>query len=66
MLHTGGLGTASVLKVATNYLATANLVTLYEALVTSHVAGLDLNVAYEAIRISSAIHLSMKLRVRSF
>jgi len=53
VLHTGGLGTASVLKVVTNYLATANLVTLCEALVTSKMAGMDLNVAYEAIRISS-------------
>ena len=53
VLHTGALGTASVLKVVTNYLATANLVTLCEALVTSKMAGMDLNVAYEAIRISS-------------
>ncbi len=53
ILHTGPLGTASVLKVVTNYLATANLVTLCEALVTSKMAGLDLNIAYEAIRISS-------------
>jgi 3-hydroxyisobutyrate dehydrogenase len=53
VLHTGPLGSASVLKVVTNYLATANLVTLSEALVTSKMAGMDLNVAYEAIRISS-------------
>jgi 3-hydroxyisobutyrate dehydrogenase len=53
ILHTGPLGTASMLKVVTNYLATANLVTVCEALVTSKMAGLDLNVAYEAIRISS-------------
>lgn len=53
VLHTGPLGTASVLKVVTNYLATANLVTLCEALVTSKAAGMDLNTAYEAIRISS-------------
>lgn len=53
VLHTGPLGSASVLKVMTNYLATANLVTLCEALVTSKMAGMDLNVAYEAIRISS-------------
>ena len=31
VLHTGGLGSASVLKVVTNYLATANLVSLSEA-----------------------------------
>ena len=53
ILHTGPLGSASVLKVVTNYLATANLLTLCEALVTSKVAGMDLNTAYEAIRISS-------------
>jgi 3-hydroxyisobutyrate dehydrogenase len=53
VLHTGDLGTASVLKVMTNYLATANLVTLSEALVTSQKAGMDLNTTYEAIRISS-------------
>ncbi len=53
VLHTGPLGTASVLKVVTNYLATANLLSLCEALVTSKVAGMDLNTTYEAIRISS-------------
>lgn len=53
ILHTGPLGSASVLKVVTNYLATANLVSLCEALVTSKAAGMDLNTAYEAIRISS-------------
>lgn len=53
ILHTGELGTASVLKVVTNYLATANLLSLCEALVTSKLAGMDLNTAYEAIRISS-------------
>ena len=53
ILHTGPLGSASVLKVVTNYLATANLLTLCEALVTSKAAGMDMNTAYEAIRISS-------------
>ena len=53
ILHTGALGSASTLKVMTNYLATANLVTLCEALVTMKAAGLDLNTTYEAIRISS-------------
>ncbi len=53
VLHTGPLGSASVLKVVTNYLATANLVSLAEALVTSQMAGMDLNTTYEAIRISS-------------
>lgn len=53
ILHTGDVGSASMLKVMTNYLATANLVTLCEALVTSKAAGMDLNTTYEAIRISS-------------
>ena len=53
ILHAGPLGTASTLKVMTNYLATANLVTLCEALVTAKKNGLDLNTTYEAIRISS-------------
>ena len=52
ILHTGKLGSASVLKVLTNYLATANLVSLCEALTTAKKA-LDLNTTYEAIRISS-------------
>ena len=53
ILHTGDLGSASILKVVTNYLATANLVTCCEALVTAKAAGMDLNTAYEAIKISS-------------
>ena len=53
VLHTGPLGSASMLKVMTNYLATANLITLSEALVTCKATGLDLNTTYEAIRISS-------------
>ena len=53
ILHTGPLGSASVLKVITNYLATANLVTLCEALTTAKMAGMDLATTYQAIRISS-------------
>ena len=53
VLHTGDLGSASTLKVMTNYLATANLLTCCEALVTMKAAGLDLATTYEAIRISS-------------
>ena len=53
VLHTGPLGSASVLKVLTNYLATANLVSLAEALTTAERAGMDLNTTYEAIKISS-------------
>jgi len=53
VLHTGELGTASILKVMTNYLATANLLTLSEAMVTMKAAGLDMATTYEAIKISS-------------
>ena len=53
VLHTGALGTASRLKVLTNYLATANLVSLCEAMVTAEAAGLDAATTFEAIRISS-------------
>jgi len=53
VLHTGEIGSASVLKVVTNYLATANLISVAEALTTCKAAGMDLNTAYEAIRISS-------------
>ncbi|WP_298257404.1 NAD(P)-dependent oxidoreductase [uncultured Litoreibacter sp.] len=53
VLHTGDVGSASVLKVLTNYLATANLITCAEALTVAKGAGMDLNVAYEAMKISS-------------
>ncbi|MCY3662993.1 MAG: NAD(P)-dependent oxidoreductase [bacterium] len=53
ILHTGPLGSATVLKVVTNYLASANLLSLCEALVTASAAGMDLNTTYEAIRVSS-------------
>ena len=53
VLHTGPLGTASRLKVMTNYLCTVHLVALAEALTTCKAIGLDMNTTYEAIRISS-------------
>ena len=53
VLHTGALGSASILKVVTNYLATANLVSVAEALTTCKAAGMDLNTSFEAIKISS-------------
>lgn len=53
VLHTGELGSASVLKVLTNFLATANLVSVAEALTVAKGAGMDLGVAYEAMAISS-------------
>lgn len=53
VLHTGPIGSASVLKVMTNYLATANLLTMCEAMVTMKAAGMDMATTYEAIVISS-------------
>ena len=53
VLHTGPLGSASVLKVVTNYLATAQLIATAEALTVCKAAGMDLQTSYEAIRISS-------------
>ncbi|MDP9087544.1 MAG: NAD(P)-dependent oxidoreductase [Pseudomonadota bacterium] len=53
ILHTGALGSASKLKVVTNYLCTVHLAALAEALTVCKVAGMDMNTAYEAIRISS-------------
>ena len=53
VLHTGPIGSASKLKVMTNYLATANLLTVCEAMVTMKAAGIDLATTYEAIKASS-------------
>ncbi len=53
ILHTGPLGTASIMKVATNYLAGVQLISTGEAFMVAKKAGVDLGVAYEAIRISS-------------
>jgi 3-hydroxyisobutyrate dehydrogenase len=53
VLHTGPIGSASVLKVMTNYLATANLLTVCEAMVTMKAAGMDMATTYEAITMSS-------------
>jgi 3-hydroxyisobutyrate dehydrogenase len=53
ILWTGPLGSASVLKVVTNYLCTVHLAALAEALSVSKLAGMDMNTTYEAIRISS-------------
>jgi len=52
VLHTGDLGTASKLKVMTNYLATVNLTSIVEALTTMKAIGMDMNVTYEAIKAS--------------
>ena len=53
ILHTGELGTASVLKVITNYLASAHLVALGEAWTVAKKSNLDLSKTYKGIAISS-------------
>jgi 3-hydroxyisobutyrate dehydrogenase len=53
IVHTGDVGTASILKVVTNYLAGVQLVSTGEAFMVAKRAGVDLGVAYEAIRVSS-------------
>ena len=52
-LHSGALGSGSILKVITNYMATANLVSCAESLTVAKGSRLDLNIAYEAMKISS-------------
>ena len=53
ILHVGEIGNSSTLKVMTNYLATANLITVCEALTVMKAAGMDLGMTYEAIAMSS-------------
>ena len=53
VLHTGDLGTASVLKVITNYLASVHLVALGEAWTVAKKSNLDLAKTYKGIAISS-------------
>ena len=53
VLHTGGLGSASVLKVITNYLASVHLVALGEAWTVAKKSNLDLAKAYKGISVSS-------------
>jgi len=53
ILHTGKLGTASDLKVMTNFLATTHLLACCEALTVMKAKDIDLKTTFEAIRISS-------------
>ena len=53
ILHTGELGTASVLKVITNYLASTHLVALGEAWTVAKKSKLDLVKTYKGIAVSS-------------
>jgi 3-hydroxyisobutyrate dehydrogenase len=53
ILHTGELGSATVLKVITNYLASVHLVALGEAWTVAKKSNLDLVKAYKGIAVSS-------------
>ena len=53
VLHTGELGSASILKVITNYLASVHLVALGEAWTVAKKSNLDLIKAYKGIAVSS-------------
>jgi 3-hydroxyisobutyrate dehydrogenase len=53
ILHTGELGSATVLKIITNYLASTHLVALGEAWTVAKKSNLDLLKAYKGIAVSS-------------
>ncbi len=53
ILHTGDLGSATILKVITNYLASTHLVALGEAWTVAKKSNLDLGKVYKGIAISS-------------
>ena len=53
ILHTGDLGSATILKVITNYLASVHLVALGEAWTIAKKSNLDLAKAYKGIAVSS-------------
>jgi len=53
VLHTGELGSASILKVITNYLASVHLVALGEAWTVAKKSNLDLTKTFKGIAVSS-------------
>ena len=53
ILHTGDLGSATVLKIITNYLASAHLVALGEAWTVAKKSNLDLEKTFKGIMVSS-------------
>tara|TARA_E500000331_G_scaffold355208_1_gene410119 strand:+ start:100 stop:1041 length:942 start_codon:yes stop_codon:yes gene_type:complete len=53
ILHTGVLGSASILKVITNYLASVHLAALGEAWTVAKKSNLDLNKTFKGIAVSS-------------
>ena len=57
MLNTGAFGSASILKVITNCIVTANIVSCTEALTFARASGMNLDFAYEAMKIFSGTSL---------
>ncbi len=53
ILHTGELGSASILKVITNYLASTHLVALGEAWAVAKKSNLDMKKTFKGIQVSS-------------
>ena len=53
IIYTGPLGSASILKVITNFLASTHLVAIGEALMVAKKSGIDLDIAFKAIKSSS-------------
>jgi len=53
ILHTGKLGTATILKLITNYLASVHLAALGEAWTVAKKSNLDLNKTFKGISVSS-------------
>jgi 3-hydroxyisobutyrate dehydrogenase len=53
ILHTGELGSATILKVITNFLASAHLIALGEAWTVAKKSNLDLKKTYKGIAVSS-------------
>jgi len=53
ILHTGELGSASILKVITNYLASTHLVALGEAWAVAKKSNLDIKKTFKGIQVSS-------------
>jgi 3-hydroxyisobutyrate dehydrogenase len=53
ILHTGELGTASILKVITNYLASTHLAALGEAWAVAKKSNLDMKKTFKGIQVSS-------------
>ena len=64
ILHTGELGSASILKVITNYLASTNLVALGEAWAVAKKSNLDMNKHLKVFKFHLETHLFTKQKAK--